>query len=368
MTGLLQHSEQINRLIDSGYPFALYRLPGTDELCLVVSHAKMPVRLDTCTALNGREGFVFAPFHISGKHPLLLIQPDVMLSGREAIADYLSTIQPGQTAAPSPSENISVPDVGKNNYPVVFERFITALQAKRFDKLVLSRRVTQPRKPDFSPAETFAGACGKYNNAFVYLCYTPFSGLWTGSSPEVLLKGGRGEYQTVALAGTRKAKADPAGITRWDVKNKSEQLFVADYIREVLEHNAEQWTAEKTETLTAGNVVHLKTGFRFTFPDTQRLGDLLQQLHPTPAVCGLPKEEAFRFILEEEGYDREYYSGFMGYVSATGQTDLYVNLRCMKIEPRQLNLFAGGGLLPSSTRENEWKETEEKLKTMRGLL
>jgi isochorismate synthase len=58
----------------------------------------------------------------------------------------------------------------------------------------------------------------------------------------------------------------------------------------------------------------------------------------------------------------------MLYFVFDSKTDLYVNLRCMKIEAGELKLFAGSGLLPSSSRETEWKETEEKLKTMRGIL
>lgn len=368
MTTRLLHNILIGKLIESNYLFALYRLPATEEPCLAISHDKKPKVLDSCMDLNNAEGFVFAPFHISEKHPLLLIKPDVVKNGWDSIMEYLADKEFGDKDLDIEKEPNSFSSIKKSEYNAVFSRFITALQAKQFEKLVLSRCTGEMPKPDFSPANAFLKACDKYQNAFVYLCYTPISGLWLGCSPEILLKGENGDYQTVALAGTRKAKPEQPGATRWNVKNKNEQSLVADYLRDILNRNTEKWTAEKTETVTAGNVVHLKTGFSFSFPHTNRLGSLLQQLHPTPAVCGLPKEDAFRFILEEEGYDREYYSGFLGNISAAGQTDLYVNLRCMKIESRQLKLFAGGGLLASSTLETEWKETEEKLKTMRGIL
>jgi isochorismate synthase len=318
--------------------------------------------------LNGREGFVFAPFHITDAHPLLLIQPHALLSGWKDIHSFISTWENVQETGEEGHQPTAVAIAGKAAYLSAFDRFLTELQSGQFGKLVLSRCAAEPRGKDFSVAESFVRACETYKNTFVYLFSSPVSGTWMGSSPEVLLQGRQGEYQTVALAGTRKAKPEHPGVTRWDVKNKSEQLFVADYLRDVLIRNAESWSSEKTETITAGNVVHLKTGFRFVYSNTHRLGSLLQQLHPTPAVCWLPKEEAFRFILDQEGYDREYYSGFAGYISAERQTDLYVNLRCMKIESGQLKLFAGGGLLPSSYRETEWRETEEKLKTMRRII
>jgi isochorismate synthase len=95
---------------------------------------------------------------------------------------------------------------------------------------------------------------------------------------------------------------------------------------------------------------------------------LLNLLHPTPAVAGLPKEEARRFILENEGYPRRYYSGFAGWLDTAGRSDLYVNLRCMHIRPHRLTLYSGGGLLPSSVMETEWRETEDKLQTMLSVI
>jgi isochorismate synthase len=72
---------------------------------------------------------------------------------------------------------------------------------------------------------------------------------------------------------------------------------------------------------------------------------VISVLHPTPAVCGLPKQEAKDFILENEGYDRKYYTGFLGELNKeafnkeTLKSDLYVNLRCMKIKDNQAHLY-----------------------------
>jgi isochorismate synthase len=368
LTDLLQHIAHINRLIDPITSFALYRLPGEQEPVLILQHTGMPQLLNDYTDLNGCEGFVLAPFHITSAHPLLLIRPDRICNGRMEIITFLQSLEEQivEHKAIVPEKISSAHD--KNNYQTAFARFIEALHDNRFDKLVLSRRHIEARTPDFSPATAFLKACDRYPNAFTYLCHTPLSGTWMGSTPEMILKGKSPHYQTVALAGTRKAKTDGITATRWDSKNRNEQQLVADYLRKVLSNCADEWTDERTETLTAGNVVHLKTGFRFDYSTQEKLGNLLQQLHPTPAVCGLPKTEAYRFIVDNEGYDREYYAGFTGFISPDKQTDLYVNLRCMKIEDERLNLYAGGGLLSSSNRETEWKETEEKLKTMRGIL
>ena len=121
-------------------------------------------------------------------------------------------------------------------------------------------------------------------------------------------------------------------------------------------------------TARAGQLVHLKTDFLFQLKETKFLGELLKELHPTPAVCGLPKKEAYQFIAENEGYDRRYYTGFIGWMDLEGQTDLYVNLRCMEIRTTEVKLYAGGGILPSSEVRNEWDETNQKMKTMKKIV
>ena len=85
-------------------------------------------------------------------------------------------------------------------------------------------------------------------------------------------------------------------------------------------------------------------------------------------MCGIPKEEAHKFILRHEHTDRLYYSGFSGLLGDNGLAKLYVTLRCMHITRLACQLYAGGGLLKESIEENEWQETEAKLATMRQLI
>jgi isochorismate synthase len=182
-----------------------------------------------------------------------------------------------------------------------------------------------------------------------------------------LLSGKENEWQTVALAGTQPLMNGKIPET-WDEKKQEEQRLVVDYIRNCLQ--SFHIKPEETEpyTVQAGELAHLKTGFRFEMPCDVRVGELLNALHPTPAVCSLPKEKAFQFILDNEGYERRYYSGFIGRLHPEQQTDLYVNLRCMQIEDNQLSLYAGGGLLASSDMQEEWLEIQDKLLTMYRII
>ena len=156
---------------------------------------------------------------------------------------------------------------------------------------------------------------------------------------------------------------------RWSTKNIQEQRYVATYIAECLERFSLDFREEGPRTVRAANLVHLRSDFTFTLYNNARVGDLLQALHPTPAVCGLPKREAFQFIVNNEHTPRKYYSGFMGPLLMAGdEAHLYVSLRCMQIVGSDYRLYAGGGLLRDSLLDQEWQETEAKMQAMRRLL
>lgn len=265
------------------------------------------------------------------------------------------------------AENIPSEKELKQLYTNCFQLFTKPLLQGKLDKLVLSRYRPLPRPARFSPGRAFYHACRQYPRSYVYLCHTPQTGTWLGSTPEILLSGQAGAWHTVALAGTQPLRNGEVPLV-WDDKNRREQQIVAAYIRKQLRSLAIRFEESEPYAARAGALSHLKSDFRFVLPRQNRLGDLLSLLHPTPAVCGLPKEEAYRFILRHEGYDRSYYSGFIGWLDPEGQSDLYVNLRCMHLSPERCTLYAGGGLLASSALEDEWQETEDKLQTMKWLL
>ncbi len=350
-------THSLDRLIEQNRSFAIYRAPGEPSPRFIIQEQGEPALFDNLDDLNGKQGFIIAPFHLSPGHPAILLRPGCTCLpefGRDG--DHRT-----ETQGEAPSTAID-----QRSYSPFFTSFMTALESGRFEKLVLSRSIGIPRPPSFSPARAFALACKLYPGSFVYLCHTPHSGTWLGSTPEILLSGQGGKWKTVALAGTR-TETEAAEDQRWDEKNLREQSLVSDYIRERLGAFGAATTEQSLQTATSGGLTHLKTDFDFTLPGNSRLGSLLAQLHPTPAICGLPKDDAFRFILEHEGYDRGYYSGFIGPLNPEGQSDIYVNLRCMQIRGGALTLYAGGGLLPSSVMPEELRELNDKLQIMLAL-
>ncbi|MCR4582484.1 MAG: chorismate-binding protein [Prevotella sp.] len=364
--------------------FALYRKPRTRQCMLVKQTAGEPLALAGCTALNGRSGFVVAPFETTSRQPLLLIRPDVV----EELS--VETFAEGTALAGDSHEAFDadvVPTYSGGNrqtYAIDFANYHAQLQQNQFRKIVLARCADEQLPAGLTPLLLFYRACERYPRMFVSLVYTRQSGLWLMATPEILLEGNGDEWRSIALAGTMKLEgrqlqfdtADaPAGAGNssdalslaWSTKNIQEQRIVATYLAECLEQHATSFCEEGPTTVRAANLVHLRSDFSFTLPDSDHLGALLHTLHPTPAVCGLPKHEASSFIGGNEHTSRRYYSGFMGPLLLP-DTHLYVSLRCMHIEGRCCHLFAGGGLLKDSTEQQEWMETEAKLETMRGLM
>lgn len=359
---------QIHELTQSRCSFALYRLPWTDEPILVMQREGEAETLQQLTGLNEKEGFVMAPFQVTDEHPIVLIRPDIVAHEWTAIGMALKDLPEFEPAEEnSQLELIQTEESLKDLYKTAFNRFISPLKEKKFQKLVLSRHYTTVLKEDFQPLATFIKACNSYPRMMISLCHTPQTGTWIGSTPEIILSGQEEQWHTVALAGTMPMQGDVMP-TEWSSKNKEEQAYVGDYIRKTIKKFGNKLTEKGPYTARAGQLVHLKTDFHFSLKDTRHLGDILYELHPTPAVCGLPKQQAYEFIPANEGGDRSYYSGIIGWLNPSGHTSLYVNLRCMHIIGTQATLYAGGGILASSTADTEWEETQQKMNTMRNIL
>ncbi|MCR5183566.1 MAG: chorismate-binding protein [Opitutales bacterium] len=323
--------------------FALWRLPRERQIFHL---AGTPTAFDSVEALlaSRERRFVFAPFAITKDCPPI------------ALVGKIETVEPKIVPA-----DFEIEALGQNreDYFGQFAKFMQALKDGKFSKIVLSRRECFFATDSVDPLQIFQKALETYENAFVYLFHTPQTGTWLGCSPEILLSS-QGAWRTVALAGTR----EQGGA--WDLKNRREQALVADFVRERLCEAGLQICEEKTETVLAGTLEHLKTEFFLNPPSFEQAARAVKILHPTPAVAGTPRDEALKFILEHETFPRKYYAGFVGEWGAD-VARLFVNLRCMRLEGKTLEFYAGGGLLPDSLPEAEWRETAIKMETLGRL-
>lgn len=332
--------------------FALFRLPYEQQNTLIAQISGEPLEVSSFAELSGKKGFVVAPFAQSDEFPILLIRPDIVSHEiPSGIPDA------GRYFASSKMADVRV------DYQIDFANFHAHLTNGDFSKLVLSRSLFVSSDSREAPLDLFMKACERYPRMMIALVSTPKSGMWLVSTPEMLLSGSGEEWQTVALAGTMPYEQD----VRWSDKNIQEQRYVATYITEQLERFTSDFKETGPRTVRAGHLAHLRSDFRFKM-SSDRVGELIQALHPTPAVCGLPKHDAFLFILQNEHSPRRYYSGFLGALSVEDKTNLFVTLRCMELFSNGYCLYAGGGILNDSTEEQEWQETEIKLDTMRNII
>ena len=348
--------------------YAIFRLPHEDHATLIRQTDGEPAEYLSCAELNGRRGFVVAPFQISERQPVLLIRPDSI----ETVPCEESEESGGQVFGCSQCRANQVTCPPDSHYVIDFANFHAQLVSGAFRKIVLARCADEESPDVIPPMQLFHRACMLYPRMFIALVSTPKSGCWLTATPEILLEGTTVAWRTIALAGTMKLEGEHLSgegeTLTWSTKNIQEQRIVATYITECLERFTGEFHEEGPRTVRAANLVHLRSDFTFSLPDNLHLGDLLHTLHPTPAVCGLPKRDTFEFITHNEHTPRRYYSGFMGILDPAAETHLYVSLRCMNIEGNQYHLYAGGGLLKDSQEEQEWAETEAKLETMRRIL
>ena len=346
--------------------YAIYRLPYAHEATLIQQTEGEPAEYLSCTELNGKSGFVVAPFEVTPQQPILLIRPDSV----ERVACRLGC---------RVESTLSILHTSLNTYAIDFANYHSQLEQGTFRKIVLARCADEQTAEAIDPMTLFHRACELYPRMFISLVNTAKSGCWLMATPEILLEQTDDQWRTIALAGTMKLEGEQlAGegeTLTWSTKNIQEQRIVATYITECLKQFTSDFREEGPRTVRAANLVHLRSDFTFSLPDGSHLGNLLQVLHPTPAVCGLPKRETFDFIVNNEHTHRRYYSGFMGPLKVQSSmpnvqpsTHLYVSLRCMNIEGNRYHLYAGGGLLKDSVEEQEWQETEAKLETMRQCI
>lgn len=350
-------SKLISLLLKKGQPFAIYSLPGQEQSNLVVQKNQILNSIDF-DQLNDKSGFVIAAFdsYFTGK--ILLLQPDWFFEQNQTPPELECFLENKKTVSLNFLENNII---SESEYLVSAKNLIKELKSGALRKVVFSRVIAEKLGENFSPDLFYQSLVENYPEAFVYLFHLPGIGFWTGASPEPLLRINQLFAETVSLAGTRLAED-----FRWTDKEIEEQQIVTDFIKETITScGIINFEMSGPETVSAGKIVHLKTTFKIPTDQIMgQTGNLVQNLHPTPAVCGLPKEKAFNLITSVEKHNRRFYTGFLGPCKLNGQTDLFVNLRCAEIGKFKMNIYVGGGFTADSIAGNEWEETVRKSKTL----
>ncbi len=344
-TKILRDSIESGRVKKTAMVF--FRQPKESHISLWQSHSE--VKKESSNSSESAR-FVFAPF-TQEKTPSLMLEESFC-----NCFQYDAYEKKSFDTSISLSEDARVKELHIQKVAHAVETINTT----DLNKVIVSRKVSLANTFDLS--NTFLQLLDKYPNAFVYLWYHPDSGIWMGASPEILLKSEGETFTTMSLAGTQ-AKAS---FVSWSAKEKEEQQMVTDYIINALSLY-QPLEVSAVQTVSAGSVYHLQTAIKGILP-SGHLTRLLTTLHPTPAVCGTPTPKALAYIQENEGYDRSYYTGYLGLISPQSDSKVYVNLRSMQWTEYLVSIYVGGGITQYSDPLSEWEETCHKAQTMLGAL
>jgi len=328
-------------------PFVFFRLPGEKKIQLY--HQK-DATLHLTSNLD-ENGFVFAPFEKKDQLPYI---PNTHKNS------YTFSSTPFNH---SPKALESNPKAQADFIDLV-EKVKRILIGEKFQKIVVSRSFNC--KSNTSLDTIFNRLLSRYPEAMVYLWNHPKVGTWFGATPEKLFSKKGDTFQTMALAATKTVNKNHQYY--WSSKEQKEQALVTQQISKDLSPfiSKEALKMSTPYDKIAGNLVHLCTDFHAKIAKIS-LRKLINALHPTPAVGGIPRQRAIDFIKKQEGYDRQFYTGFLGPFSSV-HTTLFVNLRCAKISNKNISLFVGAGITLESEANQEWEETQRKAETLLAAL
>lgn len=346
-------------------PFVSYRKPNKNKVKSIYQSDDIVHELNDFS----EEGFVFAPFDSTQRTIL------IPFSKVNEV-----TFEPNVKVVTSEYKVSSSEDIVIQHEKLV-NKTIEAIEDDGFQKIVISRK-EEVTIDNTNPIVLFERLLNSYRNAFVYVWYHPKVGCWLGATPETLLQVNGTSFKTMSLAGTQNF----TDKIKWDRKEQIEQQLVTDFITNCLETEKISFKVSAVRTIKAGNLGHLCTDISGRLNGND-LGKLIRKLHPTPAVCGIPKQKSENFIMQHEGYDRQFYTGYLGELNLKSirknnkrnienhaynftklSTDLFVNLRCVQLKNNIVSVYVGGGITRDSNANSEFLETVQKAKTMLSVL
>ncbi|HEY9006429.1 MAG TPA: chorismate-binding protein [Ohtaekwangia sp.] len=373
--------------IENQFSVAVWRLPNDSVKHIVISRKPQLLKRDATILEELEQGFIFAPFD---RNSDTIFLP----------ADYKFSFTDGTLRAPEHpvettshtwfeeqfqamsakvtrlhhAKNTEVIHHAVTNYTSLVAAGVAEIEKGTMEKIVPSRTKMIDLPPEFDIVQSFQNLCRTYPNALISFVSSPESGSWLGATPEVLVSvEDKQIFRTVALAGTQPyQEGTNLKTVAWTQKEIEEQALVERYVISCFKKiRVREYDEHGPKTVVAGNLIHLKSDFTVDMKaiDFPQLGSvMLQLLHPTSAVCGMPLEPALDFLRKHEGYNRQFYAGFLGPVNVAGNTNIFVNLRCMQLLDSKAILYAGAGVTIDSIPEREWNETEIKFNTLLNVL
>ena len=242
------------------------------------------------------------------------------------------------------------------------ERALDAIDRGELEKVVLARAIDVEASGTLAPEALLAALESRYPSCRSFLVRGDDGSAFLGASPEILCHIEGDRLETEALAGSA-APSNAADLLR-SAKDLREHGSVVEHIVRGLASVAREVERDAEPHLSRlRNVAHLRTPVSARLLSTATVSDVVEALHPTPAVAGSPVGPALRFIFEHDGFDRGLYSGLVGWI-ANGNAELLVALRSALVRGRTARLFVGAGIVKGSSPRQEYDETELKARAL----
>ena len=244
---------------------------------------------------------------------------------------------------------------------------LAAISRGEVSKVVLARTMDVITEGRLDPVEVVQHLWEENRGSHVFL-FEPADGCpLVGAAPETVATMSRGEFHATAVAGTVARGETPeeqaalATQLLASAKDAVEHRIALDDMVARLSPLAHEVHAQpEPHVLTLARIQHLETEIRAKVPEESTVLKVLEALHPTPAVCGLPRDAALEFLSRKEPFERGWYSGPVGWFDVEGNGVFVPALRCAIARDREWRLFAGAGIVAGSDPRLEWEETSIK--------
>ena len=241
------------------------------------------------------------------------------------------------------------------------------ISAQQLEKVVLARSICLSFGEEVNPVQFLSSFHRMKSPAYFFAIQFPRSATFLGSSPEMLFRRKKDQVEAEAIAGTEVRGLTSGEDTRLGTalleskKNRWEQSLVQQYLMTTLSSLCKEIHHSPVDLLKLIKVQHLKSNLWGTLKPGIPHMQILQALHPTPAVCGLPKEKSMHLIRELEPFHRGWYAGALGFLGKDS-SEFFVGLRSGVLDGREFHMFAGAGIVDGSDPQLEWEEIENKFK------
>ena len=244
------------------------------------------------------------------------------------------------------------------------ESVLQAVSEGRVRKAVLARVVDATFNRSVDPLASLRFLRAENPRAHVYMVELHAGRPFLGAAPEILAELRRGRFTATAVAGSMprggsdEEDLELANRLLDSAKDRAEHDLTSEEMAEVLGPRLEDMHVEKEpRVLSLARIQHLETAISGRAREGEDILSLVQALHPTPAVCGSPREEARALIRSTESFDRGWYAGPVGWFDLAGEGDFVPALRAAIGSGPKWRLFAGAGIVAGSNPDEEWAET-----------